>query len=181
MHTLVEILPGENIIVGIRKHWFVFVLEMWGLFLAAIIPFFLLPFFGGIFADQIATIGQTNYENIMVFASGAWLLLIMMIVFIAMTNYYLDILIVTNQRLIDIDQIGLFARDVATMPIQNLEDVKVLELGFFATMFKFGSLQIQTAAETKEIVIRGLRHPERAKDIIMRAYQAAIGRVNPKL
>jgi membrane protein YdbS with pleckstrin-like domain len=181
MHTLVEILPDEKIIIGIRKHWFVFMLEMWGLFLAAVVPFCLLPFFGKIFADQIATIGQTNYENIMVFASGAWLLLIMMIVFIAMTNYYLDILIVTNQRLIDIDQLGLFSRDIATMPMHNLEDVKVLQLGFFATMFKFGSLQIQTAAETKEIVIRGLRHPERAKDMIMRAYQEAIGKLNPKL
>lgn len=181
MHNLVEVLPDEKIILGIRKHWFVFLMEMFGIFLAAIVPFICAPFLKNIFGAQITEIGQANYENILVFAAGAWLLIIVMIIYIAMTNYYLDILIVTNKRLIDIDQLGLFARDVATMPLHNLEDVKIQELGIFATMFRFGSLQIQTAAETKEIVIKGLRHPERAKDLIMRAYQEAIGTSNPKM
>jgi hypothetical protein len=64
--------------------------------------------------------------------------------------------------------------------LHNVEDVKVEVLGILATIFKFGNLHIQTAAETKEFVVRGVRHPEYARTIIMGAYQEAIKRNNPK-
>lgn len=179
--ALIELLEGERVIVGIRKHWLVFVLEMFGLMIAALIPFILSPFVGDVLPELSATLGQSQLDNAIIFTEALWLLIIGMILFVALTSYYLDILIVTNMRIIDIDQIGLFARDVATAPLHNVEDVKIQALGVFATLFRFGNLQIQTAAETKEIVIRGIRHPERAKDLIMRAYQEAIARANPKM
>lgn len=178
---MIQLLEGEKVIVGIRKHWFVFFIEAIGLFIAALVPFALLPFAERFFPEAVAAVGVTQFENAIVFFAAAWLILLTMVFFVIFTNYYLDMLIVTNQRLIDIDQIALFSRDVATMPLHNLEDVKVEELGIFATLFKFGNLHIQTAAETKEVVIRGIRHPERAKDWVMNAYQQAIARVNPKL
>jgi len=178
---IVDLLPGEKIIIGIRKHWFVFFIETSGLLLAGVVPFILAFFSEELFGEVVTVIGSAQFENILVFLASAWLILLTMIFFVIFTNYYLDMLIVTNQRLIDIEQISLFARDVATAPLHNLEDIKIESLGLFATFLKFGTLQIQTAAETKEIVIKGIRHPERAKDIIMQAYQEAIARVNPKL
>lgn len=178
---LIDLLPEEKIIVGIRKHWFVFFLESFGLVVAGVVPFILVVFTEAIFSDLVAAIGATELENILVFFTAAWLIVLTVIFFVVFTNYYLDMLIVTSQRLIDIDQISLFARDVATAPLHNIEDIKIESLGIFATLFKFGNLHIQTAAETKEIIIRGIRRPERAKDIIMQAYQGAINRMNPKL
>lgn len=175
--SLIELLPNEKIIVGIRKHWLVFFVEMFGLMLAAVVPLVLAPFVDNVLGPEVVASvgGAVRLENVLVFLIGAWLLIVAMVLFVSLTSYYLDILIITNQRLIDIDQIWLFARDVATAPLQNIEDVKVEALGIFATLFKFGTLHIQTAAETKEVVIRGIRHPERAKDAVMRAYHEALG------
>jgi hypothetical protein len=177
---MISILPGEKIIVGIRKHWFVFALEISGMIVAAVVPFVLASFAERIMPEIVAVIGVAQFENGMLFLLACWLILLAMIFFISFTSYYLDMLVVTSQRLIDIDQISLFSRDVATAPLHNVEDVKIESIGIFATLFGFGNLHIQTAAETKEIVIRGIRRPERAKDIIMRAYQEAVARNNPK-
>jgi membrane glycosyltransferase len=178
---MISILPGERIIVGIRKHWFVFALEISGMIIAAVVPFVLASFAERIMPDIVAVVGVAQFENGMLFLLACWLVLLAMIFFISFTSYYLDMLVVTSQRLIDIDQKSLFSRDVATAPIHNVEDVKIESIGIFATLFGFGNLHIQTAAETKEIVIRGIRRPERAKDIIMQAYQeniASTGRQN---
>jgi membrane protein YdbS with pleckstrin-like domain len=175
---MINLIPGEKIIVGIRKHWFIFAIEAFGLIVAAIVPVVFLIFAKGMMGDTVQVIGEARFENLAIFLIGAWLLLIVMILFIMLTNYYLDMLVVTNQRLIDIDQISLFARDIATAPLTKIEDVKIEVFGVLATMFKFGNLHIQTAAETKEIVIRGIRYPERAKDYIMQAYQAAVATTN---
>ncbi len=171
---MIALLPGEKIIIGIRKHWLMFAIQTSGLVIAGIVPIVFLPFVKGLLGTALTAIGEARFENLMVFIIAAWLLVIAMILFVMLTNYYLDMLVVTNHRLIDIDQISLFARDIATAPLAKIEDVKIEVFGILATVFKFGNLHIQTAAETKEIIIRGIRYPERAKDYVMRAYQAAI-------
>ena len=168
----IELLPGEEIIVGIRKHWFVFFIEIFGLLIAALVPMILAGTAEALFPEFVSSIADFN--TLAIFCVAAWLILLTIIFFVIFTTYYLDILIVTNQRLIDVDQRTLFARDVATAPLRNVEDVKIESIGIFATLFHFGNLYIQTAAEQREIMIYGIRRPERAKDIIMAAYQKAI-------
>ena len=89
---------------------------------------------------------------------------------ISWTNYYLDVLIVTNKRIIDIEQFGLFSRDQASLPIKNVQDIKVKVVGLIPELLKFGNLDIQTAGEAKEFEIRDLRDPEKVKNIINKAY-----------
>jgi hypothetical protein len=163
------LLPGENVVVGIRKHWLIFLMQTSGLILGAIIPLLLLPFYRSFFS-AIATPGE-NFQSLVLFFVGFWLLLMTVAFFVVLTGYYLDILVITNQRVIDVDQVGLFARDVATAPLEKIEDVKIEVLGVFATFFKFGNIHIQTASEEREIVIKGIRYPEYARDVIMKAYE----------
>jgi membrane protein YdbS with pleckstrin-like domain len=92
---------------------------------------------------------------------------------VAITNYYLDILFVTNKHLIDVDQLGLFSRDIATTPIHNIEDIKIEIKGILGTWFQFGNLHIQTAGASKEMIIRGIKHPQEAKDAILMAYDSS--------
>jgi hypothetical protein len=89
---------------------------------------------------------------------------------VILTTYYLDVVIVTNKRILDVDQVALFSRDVAGLPIENLEDIKIETSGILAEIFKFGDLHIQSAAQAKEVEVRGIHHPERARDVIMNAY-----------
>lgn len=159
--------------VGMRKHWFIFLLEISGLIIAALLPFVLIPFYQRIMPTMVATVGVDRFDNLMVFMISAWELVVVMGFFISLTGYYLDILIVTNQRLIDVDQVSLFSRDIAVAPLQQVQDVKVEVLGIFATFFKFGNIHIQSAGERREMVIKGIRYPEYARDVLMKAYHEA--------
>jgi Bacterial PH domain len=71
------------------------------------------------------------------------LLLSMFIMFFH--NYYLSLQIVTSERIIDIDQKGLFLREVNELPIDNIEDVTYKQNGFWGTIFNYGDVIVQTA------------------------------------
>jgi Bacterial PH domain len=66
-------------------------------------------------------------------------------------NYYLSLQIVTSERIIDIDQQGLFLREVNELPIDNIEDVTYKQNGFWGTVFNFGNVIVQTAGEGIEV------------------------------
>lgn len=169
---MVDLLPGEQVIVGMRKHWLIFLFQTAGVFFGGVIPFLLMPMYKTFFSGVYNTLGEQRFESLVLFFLALWLLLLVCGFFIVLTGYYLDILIVTNQRLIDVDQVSLFSRDITVAPLEKVEDVKVQTFGIIATIFKFGNINIQTAAEEREMIIKGLRYPEYARDVIMKAYEA---------
>jgi len=109
-----------------------------------------------------------------VFFGSAWMLVLWMIFWVVFTNYYLDLLIITNLRLIDVEQLALFSRDVTSAPLANLEDVKIEVKGILATLIGYGNLHIQTAAAEKEVVMRGVKNPTEVKEMIMRLHHEAV-------
>jgi uncharacterized membrane protein YdbT with pleckstrin-like domain len=62
-------------------------------------------------------------------------------------NYYLSLQIVTDKRLIDIDQTGLFRREVNELSLDRIEDVSYRQNGIWGAIFNFGTVSVQTAAE----------------------------------
>ncbi|PIR87506.1 MAG: hypothetical protein COU11_00125 [Candidatus Harrisonbacteria bacterium CG10_big_fil_rev_8_21_14_0_10_49_15] len=165
-----ELHPDEKIIMRQRKHWFVFALEAVGFGIGALVPIVLVPSASWLFPGLYEFFGTADTFALLVFASGAWFLLLWILLSVAFTNYYLDVLIVTTKRMLDLDQRGLFSRDVATIPSQNIQDIKIDTQGIFATFFNFGDLHVQTAGGHKELVIRGIKDPEHVKDEIMGVY-----------
>ena len=107
--------------------------------------------------------------SIMIFFYLSWLLLLWVFFFISWTNYYLDVLIITNERVIDIEQLSLFARDIAEVGLHNIEDIRVAVVGVIPTLFGFGNLFLQTAGASREFVIKNIPKPLEIKDLIVRA------------
>lgn len=167
---MINLHEGERIIAKVRKHWLVFFIESFGLFLAALVPLVLLALPTRIVAEAFPALNSAHIGALTVFIAAGWELIILAVFMVVLTTYYLDIVMVTNKRIMDVDQVGLFARDVVGIPIEQVQDVKIETFGILAEIFKFGNLHLQTAAETKEVVVRGVRHPERTRDIIMDAY-----------
>jgi uncharacterized membrane protein YdbT with pleckstrin-like domain len=87
--------------------------------------------------------------------------------FAVWTDYYLDIWIVTNRKLVSIDQIGLFNREISTLRMERIQDVTFSINGIVATLLNFGDIHVQTAAEEREFVMRGIAHPDRVKRLIL--------------
>lgn len=120
--------------------------------------------------DLIETGGNTRALAVLIVA--VWLLFVWIAGYIVWTDYYLDVLILTNKKIVDIEQQGLFARVVSSLPLGKIEDVTVSTQGILATFFHFGDIKIQTAGAMPEIVVRYLRDPSRIKEEIIKAYHA---------
>jgi hypothetical protein len=62
-------------------------------------------------------------------------------------NYYLSIQIVTNLRVIDIEQNGLFARKANQLALNNIENVTYRQSGVLASVLNYGDVIIETAGK----------------------------------
>ncbi len=87
--------------------------------------------------------------------------------FIEWTNYYLYIWIITNQRVVSIDQKGFFNREITTLRYRQIQDVTVEVKGLISSLLKFGLVEIETAGETRKIIMRQAESPEIAKELIV--------------
>jgi uncharacterized membrane protein YdbT with pleckstrin-like domain len=93
--------------------------------------------------------------------------------FLTWTHYYLDAYIVTNQRVLTIDQIDFFHRKVSEADIGNVQDIEVVVQGFFANTLNFGDVRVQTAgADQRILFLDNIPYPYKAKDIILQFAEA---------
>ncbi len=169
-----ELQPQETIVLEVRKHWIVFIGHAIFSFIAAVLPLvaytLLLVFVPRTVAQQII-----SHFFLTLFVYSLWLLLIWVVLFIRWTNYYLDVWYITTERIIDIDQKGVFHREISNLRFDRIQDVTVEVSGVVATFFKFGNLRVQTAAEnSKDYTMNNVSHPEHARTIIFEMHNKKI-------
>jgi len=168
---MIALLENERIVLKRRRHWLVVVLELVPIVLAAIFPL------AALVIGSTLPMGETiisQYPSFIIFFLAAWWLLLWSIFFIIWTNYYLDILVVTNKRIIDIEQLGLFARDIAEVRMENIEDVKTEVVGIVASLLDMGNVHIQTAGEARELVVKRIANPHKVREIISKCHDESL-------
>lgn len=68
-------------------------------------------------------------------------------------------LVITNQHIVDISQAGLFNRTVATLRLEDMQDVTAKVHGPLQTIFQYGSLFIQTAGSRENFILDYIADP----------------------
>lgn len=101
------------------------------------------------------------------FSLSLYVLLPLAYLLLMWMDYYLDMWIITNERIIDIEQHGLFNREISEIPLHRVQDVTIQVRGIIETLLGFGTIRIQTAGE-REFDIRFVPHLYKAKDIILK-------------
>lgn len=167
MITLEE---NEHIVYEIRKHLFYFYAKM-GMIASIVV---LIPLFYYIFIASVGLQVSGNFWKISVLGYLLFILLVWIYAFIAWTDYFLDTWIVTEKRIIDFELKGLFSRDIATVRIEDVQDLKITVVGFLNTFLKIGNISIQTAGSDKEFMIKNARDPEEAKKAIAKVMHKPI-------
>jgi len=163
---MITLLKDEEIILIQRRHWLPFLFEILPLAILTCLPFiFALFIFGGYLPSNLNNV-FLNYKNYYFFFSFVFIFILWIISIVLWTNYYLDIIIITNKRIIDIEQFSFFSRDESEVRFEDIEDVKIEINGFWESLLKFGNIYIQTAAESGEFKIKNIENPEKIKDII---------------
>lgn len=170
MNDLVQFDPGEKPVVTLRKHWFIFMRDISASLIAAVVPF-------AVWA--VLAVTGVIPENPLIDAIGRylgllWILVAWTAVFIFWTEYFLDVWIITDRRVFNIQQIGLFHRQATSCELENIQEVIVQTDSFFQTLLHYGTVTIQTAgASDQYIVAEGLPHPERIRALV----QAGVSRI----
>ncbi len=91
---------------------------------------------------------------------GAYLLFILVFGLTQFYDYYLDVWIVTNERIVDIQLKGLFSRTTSETRLYRVQDVTAQMQGIFATIFDYGTVHVQTAGATGRFVFEQMPDPD---------------------
>ncbi len=160
-------LEEEKIYLVIREHWFRLLLKVvvW-MFGALVLVAFqtagpnILP---GLFEGQTGQIVKL-FEQI-------YFIILLLSLFLIAILHYLNVHIVTNIRVVDIDQVGLFSHVVSELHIDKLEDITSETNGVFGTLFNYGNVYIQTAGARERFEFDNVPNPAAIEKLVLDLYE----------
>ncbi len=168
----IQLENDEQILKIVHKHWFVLAARIGSIVVTALVPL------GGWVAvsyltqhtDSTMLFSTHSYLAHFVFFYSAWLLFNWMMLAHMLTDHYLDVWVLTDRRIISIDQQGLFNRNIGSFRLEKLQDVNIAIRGIVATFLHFGTVEAQTASGSEEeFRAHNLPYPRELKAIILQA------------
>ncbi len=168
----------EKILSVIHRHWFD--IAMHYMFIAVVIS---VLFVGLFFVGDIeALLGVRNIMPLVLFVYSTVVIFLWFYGFLIWIDYWLDVWIVTDQRVVNIEQKGLFSRHVSELHFHTVQDVTSKVQGLIPTLLNYGDVEVQTAAEKTRFLFRRVPEPYAIKAMLVerqrRAHQEAIGKVS---
>lgn len=178
LYDKIQLEPNEEVLTTVRKHWFIITIEMLGILFFAFIPLFALIFIAILPLPFDTNLFFTTYSKEIVFALSAWLLLSAMASASVWTSYFLDLWVITDRRIIVIDQINFFNRKVSNFRLERLQDIKVTIKGIIPTLLNYGTVRAQTAsAAESNFTSTGLPAPRELQSLIQTAMDARLAKL----
>ncbi len=159
--------PDEQVLLIVRPHWLMLLPAIILTVLLSLLP----PIVFAVMDVSDITISDLGTAAAAALVSAYYLTLVTYF-YIRWVDYYLDVGIVTDSRIVDIDQLGLFRRNVDELDCKMVQDVAVTRHGIFQTLFNFGTLEIQTAGERRNFEFKGIPKPEEVQHLIAKAQGA---------
>ena len=164
MHQLFTPHTGETLEFSLRRHPIVFVGPVFIFLLLAGSPYAAKAV---IFADAPLVLTHPFLDIGMKLFVSIYYLAIWIFFFSQFPDYYLDINIVTNDRIIDINQKGLFGRSVAELDLTRVQDVHSTIKGIIPTLLNYGTVEVQTAATEENFVFEQVSDPHKVRQRIL--------------
>jgi hypothetical protein len=145
----------ERVLMICRRHW----LFLWPR-TAVMALFALVPVIAiGIVLEITDTYGGRTEQAYWI-ASVIYLAYWAVRMFLNWYRYNNDIWVITNQRIIDSTKTNPFNLKMSTADVVNIQDMTVERSGILRTLFNFGDVICQTAADVQEFSVRGIPRPQ---------------------
>ncbi len=168
--ALRDLKHDERLIIIVRHHWFILLKDVFGVLLLFLVPFIVVPIAGLYIAGS--GIPAAKLGAIFGFLGSLWALICWQLLFVKWTDYYYDVWIVTNFRIIDIDQQGLFKRNVASiLNLDHIQDMDYELHGVVGNILNFGHLSVQTAGSRNEFDFDDAGNPSYIERVIRDAQE----------
>jgi len=149
--TFEERAEKESIYLVARPHWFTNVSWVLTTLLLVVAP-------GLLKFVPIITEIPVKFQFLGILA---WYLVSFAFAFEKFLSWYFDVFIITDERVIDIDFNNLLDKKFSEAKISMIQDITSRVSGVSQTMFNYGTVFIQTAAEVPEITLEKVANPEK--------------------
>lgn len=162
----------EQIILFLRKH---FVTNVPWIFISIVM--FLVPTV--VVSTNILSTVPANFRFIFMMI---WYLVSVAYTLESFLTWFFNVYIITDERIVDVDFYNLTYKEVSDANLDKIEDVTYKMGGVIRTLFNYGDVLIQTAAEVTNFDFLAVPYPDKVvkvlQDLRMEEQQEAIeGRV----
>jgi len=142
-------LDGENVLLLLRRHPITQITKFLTVIVMLIVPFFF---------HQISFyyLLEGNFQTAILLL---WYLIIVGYSLESFLTWFYNVYIITDERIIDIDFLSLIYRNVSAAKIDKVEDITTVTSGVAQSIFDYGTIHIQTAAEKTEFEFEDVPHP----------------------
>ncbi|EKE18643.1 MAG: hypothetical protein ACD_9C00271G0004 [uncultured bacterium] len=158
-----DLAQDEKIVKVLHRNWFYLLQQFFIIFFIVgifVVGLFYAPMF---FPEMFGR----DFETLAAFMENFFILAVWIYSFLIWVDYYFDIWIITTQRIVNIEQKGMFTRKVSELRYSKIQDVTTEVVGFLPTVINYGDVQIQTAGEEDNFVFRTISDPYHIKNVIV--------------
>jgi len=83
-------------------------------------------------------------------------------------SWFFNMTIITDERIVDIDFVNLTSKKVSDADLDKIQDVSFTNAGAIGTIFNYGDVLVQTAAEVSEFIFERVPDPAEVAKILQR-------------
>jgi len=169
--------PGKHdddkVVLFVRKHWVKYLVVsiisvlLFSIPLIAIIVFF----------SNKSEIDSMSVEIITV-SIGIYLLIVMALILQAFVDFYLDMFVITEDRIIFVRQNGFFNQQIDESHIAEISEVGVDIKGFINSVVGCGDVIVHMGNDEAILTIDDIQHPEKVAREITRLHKEFVGKGN---
>ncbi len=153
---LIDLQPGEKVLYSLRRHWIIFFGDLAMIAILALVPIGVYVMLSLLWKPLLY--GPISRPSLILLTSGYYLMI--WLFFIAtFVDYYLDAWVVTNERIVNVEQRGLFSRTISELDLARIQDVTSEVKGIIPSIFSYGDVYIQTAGEVERFDFEEIPHP----------------------
>lgn len=160
MIQLNNLIPWEQVIKVIKIHWIAYVILWFHIFITFSMNFIVL-----------FTLWNTALSLLII--SMLWTISLV-ILYIQWINYELDMFLITNNRIIWVEQVGFLNRTVSETSLAQIQEVNSITKWFFANIFNYWDIAIQTAWNKTSLMMTMAPDPVQEARIIKNISQKNI-------
>ncbi|MFH0834097.1 MAG: hypothetical protein V2A63_01760 [Patescibacteria group bacterium] len=173
-HQKKNFFPGqresEEVQLSIRMHWLQRArIFMWFLILGVASPGIIFIFFEYVRLPE-------NYQIVLNLVIIFYFLMAWLLTLIEFIKSEFTIVVVTNERVVDITQKSIFDWQIAETNLDRIQEVGGQTHGFWLTFFNVGQLEIQTAGSDIPLLMNFVKSPQMTARKILDVQKASQSR-----
>jgi uncharacterized membrane protein YdbT with pleckstrin-like domain len=172
METKAKLLfPGqqdsEKVCLVLREHWIVLSMKL------LIWLIFLVMYLGLDYLDVawLPSVLDPAFMPMVEVLKICFLMFLTLGLFIIFTLYYLNMYVITDQRIVNISQTGILHHRVSELHLDQIQDVTAEIHGLPENVFDYGDVYIQTAGETERFLFHNVPSPSNVTKTILDLYE----------